>query len=200
MGWFDGASEVASSYILDGYGYGGRAASPSRSSRHGGHKKHKSHKSKTETGSAFGDWAAGVSGGGVPRGGNRSTTSFFSVGSGARSATSSYRRSPRRGLLSRTYSRLRHLLRKLLHFLKTHPLKVFMLVIMPLITGGALTGLLARFGIRLPAGLGKLAKMAGVGGGGGGVKGGRGGLEALGGVGGMMDGLGGVMSVAKLFI
>ncbi|KFZ18417.1 hypothetical protein V502_04107 [Pseudogymnoascus sp. VKM F-4520 (FW-2644)] len=64
MGWFDGASEVASSYILDGYGGGDRRASPSRSSRHGGssgHKKHKSHKShKTETGSAFGDWAAGA--------------------------------------------------------------------------------------------------------------------------------------------
>lgn len=127
----------------------------------------------------------------------------MSVGSGARSATSSYRRSPRRGLLARTYSRLRHLLRKLIHFLKTHPLKVFMLVIMPLITGGALTGLLARFGLRLPAGLGKLAKLAGVSGGGSKGherSGGMGGLEALGGMGGMMDGLGGVMSVAKLFI
>lgn len=85
MGWFDGASEAASSYILDGYGGGERRASPSRSSRHGGssgHKKHKSHKShKTETGSAFGDWAAGVSGGGAPRhGASKSTTSFFSVG------------------------------------------------------------------------------------------------------------------------
>ena len=86
MGWFDGASEVASSYVLDGYGGGDRRASPSRSSRHGGstsgHKKHKSHKShKTETGSAFGDWAAGVSGGGAPRhGASKSTTSFFSVG------------------------------------------------------------------------------------------------------------------------
>ncbi|OBT85413.1 hypothetical protein VE02_04818 [Pseudogymnoascus sp. 03VT05] len=199
MGWFDGASEVASSYILDGYGgTERRAASPSRSSRHGGHKKHKS---KTETGSAFGDWAAGVSGGGVPRQGNRSTTSFFSVGSGTRSATSSYRRSPRRGLLARTYSRLRHLLRKLLHFLKTNPLKVFMLVIMPLITGGALTGLLARFGIRLPAGLAKLAGLAGGKGGSSFERvSGRGGLEALGGMGGMMDGLGGVMKVAKLFI
>ncbi|OAF54505.1 hypothetical protein VC83_09035 [Pseudogymnoascus destructans] len=191
MGWFDGASEVASSYILGGYGGTEGRASPSRSSRHGGHKKHKSHKSN-ETGSAFGDWAAGVSGGGVPRHGNRSTTSFFSVGSGARSATSSYRRSPRRGLLARTYSRLRHLLRKLLHFLKTHPLKVFMLVIMPLITGGALTGLLARFGIRLPASLAKLAGLAGLTGG----KGGNGGGHSGGG----FEGLGGVMSVAKLFI
>ncbi|KFY42737.1 hypothetical protein V494_02278, partial [Pseudogymnoascus sp. VKM F-4513 (FW-928)] len=170
MGWFDGASEAASSYILDGYGVPNER---SERSRHGGsssgHKKHKSHKShKTETGSAFGDWAAGVSGGGAPRHhASKSTTSFFSVGSGARSATSSYRRSPRRGLLARTYSRLRHLLRKLIHFLKTHPLKVFMLVIMPLITGGALTGLLARFGIRLPASLDKLAKLAGVGGKGG---------------------------------
>ncbi|KFY71862.1 hypothetical protein V498_10120, partial [Pseudogymnoascus sp. VKM F-4517 (FW-2822)] len=81
MGWFDGASEAASSYILDGYGGTERRASPSRSSRHGGSKKHRSHKShKTETGSSFGDWAAGVSGGGAPRhGASKSTTSFFSA-------------------------------------------------------------------------------------------------------------------------
>lgn len=81
MGWFDGVSEAASSYILDGYPGNERRGSPSRSSRHGGHKKHKSKSShKTETGSAFGDWAAGVSGGGKHGVSNRSTTSFFSVG------------------------------------------------------------------------------------------------------------------------
>ncbi|KFX86553.1 hypothetical protein V490_09031, partial [Pseudogymnoascus sp. VKM F-3557] len=93
MGWFDGASEAASSYILDGYAGTERRASPTRSRHSGsGHKKHKSssgHKSghRTETGSAFGDWAAGVSGGGAPRHGNKSTTSFFSVASGSRSGT-----------------------------------------------------------------------------------------------------------------
>lgn len=34
-----------------------------------------------------------------------------------------------------------------------HPVKVFMLVVMPLITGGALHNILKRFGIRLPAGV-----------------------------------------------
>lgn len=32
-----------------------------------------------------------------------------------------------------------------------HPVKVFVLVVMPLITGGALHNILKRFGIRLPA-------------------------------------------------
>lgn len=41
-------------------------------------------------------------------------------------------------------------MRDVIHFAKRHPLKVFMLVIMPLITTGALAGLLARFGLRLP--------------------------------------------------
>jgi len=37
--------------------------------------------------------------------------------------------------------------------MRRHPLKVFLLVIMPLITGGALAKLLAQVGIRLPPGL-----------------------------------------------
>lgn len=63
---------------------------------------------------------------------------------------------PRDGYLNRMYRQLRRLLRDLLYYLKKHPMKVFMLVIMPLITGGALTGLLRQFGIRLPMGMTKL--------------------------------------------
>jgi len=37
--------------------------------------------------------------------------------------------------------------------MRRHPVKVFLLVIMPLITGGALTKLLATLGVRLPRGL-----------------------------------------------
>ena len=48
--------------------------------------------------------------------------------------------------------------------MKKHPMKVFILVVMPLITGGALTGLLAKFGIRLPGGIEKMFGMAGGGG------------------------------------
>jgi len=41
--------------------------------------------------------------------------------------------------------------------MRRHPVKVFLLVIMPLITGGALTKILAQFGVRLPRGLENLA-------------------------------------------
>jgi len=45
---------------------------------------------------------------------------------------------------------LRHLLRDLKYYARKHPLKVFMLIIMPLLTGGALHSVLRKFGIRLP--------------------------------------------------
>ena len=80
-------------------------------------------------------------------------------------------------------------------------MKVFMLVIMPLITGGALTKILAQFGVRLPRGLEQLA---------GGARGGmgertfsRGGARDFGGgsaLPGMMDGLGSVLGIAKNFL
>jgi len=85
------------------------------------------------------------------------------------------------------------------------------LVIMPLITGGALSGLLAKFGIRLPGGLQKMF------GGGQGIGRGRDGgmpfernsyrgegpLGGMGGIGSAMGGLGGLggaMSLAKMFM
>ncbi len=73
---------------------------------------------------------------------------------------SHYKRSPRPTSLHRAYKKLKRLLRDLVYYAKRHPLKVFMLVIMPLLTGGALTALLARFGLRMPAGL---ERMLGVG-------------------------------------
>ncbi|KAI2619299.1 hypothetical protein GGR54DRAFT_138540 [Hypoxylon sp. NC1633] len=78
--------------------------------------------------------------------GNSSTRSFFSLGR----SNSYYRRQPRSSFVQRTLKKLKRLLRDLMYYAKRHPLKVFMLVIMPLITGGALTALLARFGLRLP--------------------------------------------------
>lgn len=63
---------------------------------------------------------------------------------------------------------IKKMLRNLVSYARRHPVKVVMLVIMPLITGGALHNILRQFGIRLPAGLSSL-----VGGdGGGGVDGG----------------------------
>ncbi|KAI0974599.1 hypothetical protein F4678DRAFT_423290 [Xylaria arbuscula] len=93
--------------------------------------------------------------------GNNSTRSFFSTGH----SSSYYKRSPRANFMTRAYKKLKRLLRDLMYWAKRHPVKVFVLVIMPLITGGALTALLARFGLRMPAGiqrmLGLAAKTAG---------------------------------------
>ena len=94
--------------------------------------------------------------------------------------------------------------------MKRHPMKVFMLVIMPLITGGALTGLLAKFGVRLPHGLEKMFG-AGHGGGMGVGRGYDGSMQwerttasgPLGGLGaavGGMGGIGGAVSLAKMFM
>jgi hypothetical protein len=96
--------------------------------------------------------------------------------------------------------------------MKRNPLKVFMLVIMPLITGGALTGLLSKFGIRLPVGVEKLFGAAGGRGAGGRFGGGgmsyehskvEGPLGALGGLGSIaagMGGIGGAVNLAKMFM
>ncbi|KAL5596955.1 hypothetical protein BROUX41_006372 [Berkeleyomyces rouxiae] len=79
-------------------------------------------------------------------GANNSKSSFFGA-----SRPSYYKRSPRAGFLARAYKQLKRILRDILHWTKRHPLKVFMLVIIPLITSGALVALLARFGLRIPA-------------------------------------------------
>ncbi|KXX74101.1 hypothetical protein MMYC01_208913 [Madurella mycetomatis] len=79
---------------------------------------------------------------------NVSTRSFFSGFGGG--GTSHYRRSPRPGFVARALRKLKRLLRDLVYYAKRHPFKVFMLVIMPLVTTGALTALLARLGLRLP--------------------------------------------------
>jgi hypothetical protein len=120
--------------------------------------------------------------------------------------------------MARIYSKLRRLLRDLLYYFKKHPMKVFMLVIMPLITGGALTGLLAKFGIRLPGGIEKMFGAAAGGSNGGGygvgrgqgghmqfertkVEGPLGGLgEGIGSVVGGLGGIGGAVSLAKMFM
>ena len=66
-------------------------------------------------------------------------------------------------------------------------MKLFMLVIMPLITGGALADLLRRFGIKLPRQFEKMIP---------GMAGGRSGYGRSGG----SEGIEGVMKLAKMFI
>ncbi|KAF5669822.1 hypothetical protein FHETE_4810 [Fusarium heterosporum] len=140
LDWNDGASVLS-----------GRTSSRRhRSSR--SHKKHRSrsNSSSRERGRGF---AESIFGGGHGKnnssffglGGNNSRSSFF-----GNSRSSYYKRSPRQGFVQKTYKQLKRLLRDLVHWAKRHPWKVFFVVIMPLITGGALTALLARFGLRIP--------------------------------------------------
>ncbi|TVY33129.1 hypothetical protein LSUB1_G007585 [Lachnellula subtilissima] len=201
MGWFDGGSEVG----------GSRHHHDKHNSHHNSSSRHQSsgsifgsgdHKHNSSRSSFFG---------GDPKR-NSSRSSFFGFGgSGGHRSSSYYKRSPRGGFIKRVYSRLRRLLRDLLYYMKRNPIKVFVLVIMPLVTGGALSGLLGRFGIRLPGGLEKMF------GGGAGIGRGREGgtqferssyrsegpLGGMGGIGSAMGGLGGLggaMSLAKMFM
>ncbi|OAA43251.1 hypothetical protein NOR_04618 [Metarhizium rileyi] len=98
---------------------------------------------------------------------NASRGSFFGVGNNSRSSffnsgnrSSYYKRSPRQGFMQRAYKRLKRLIRDLIHHAKRHPWKVLFLVVMPLITTGALAGLLARFGLRIPPSLERMMGMA----------------------------------------
>lgn len=109
-------------------------------------------------------------------------------------------------------SRLRRFIRDLYYYMQKHPLKVFMLVIMPLLTGGALTKILAQFGVRLPKGLEQLVgggRSRGGGGGGyqneryyarGGARDFDGGSSLPGMGGGMGDSVQGLLKVAKMFM
>ncbi|PKS06491.1 hypothetical protein jhhlp_007239 [Lomentospora prolificans] len=96
-----------------------------------------------------------------------SKSSFFSLPGGSRSSffglgnrSSYYKRSPRKGFMHRAYKKLKEILRDIVKYAKRHPMKVFLLLLVPLITGGALTALLARFGLRLPAGIERLLGVA----------------------------------------
>ena len=71
-------------------------------------------------------------------------------------------------------------------YARRNPVKMVMMVVMPLITGGALHNLLRTVGIKLPAGMGMGGK-GGFGGGGGGK--GEGGF-----------GVGDVVNIAKMFM
>ncbi|KAI1613950.1 hypothetical protein EDD37DRAFT_475867 [Exophiala viscosa] len=79
---------------------------------------------------------------------SRSASSFFSFGGGG-SSRGHGRARPRSGFVNR----IRRFLREIYSYMRRHPLKVFLLVIMPLLTGGALAKLLAQVGLRLPPSL-----------------------------------------------
>lgn len=92
-------------------------------------------------------------------------------------------------------AQIKRYLRELYYYARKNPVKMFMLVIMPLITGGALADVLRRFGIRLPAGIASMLPGGRRGGYGGGYGSSSGG-SSLGGVGGVQ----GLMKLAQMFI
>ncbi|KAI9859606.1 MAG: hypothetical protein M1813_006537 [Trichoglossum hirsutum] len=97
------------------------------------------------------------------------------------------RRRPREGYIRRMIHQLRRFFRGLLYYMRKHPTKIFVLVILPLITGGALQSVLRKFGIRLPGG------SKGLGGG----HSSRGGLGGLGGLSSIAGG-GGIGSLLRM--
>lgn len=88
---------------------------------------------------------------------------------------------------------IKKIFRNLYSYARRHPVKVFFLVIMPLLTGGALHNILRQFGIRLPAGLSSMM---------GGYGGNRGGFSSLSSFadGGSEGGIQSAMRIAKMFM
>ena len=100
------------------------------------------------------------------------------------SSSHSSRARPRGGYINRILSQIKRYLRHLYQYARKHPVKLMMLLL-PLLTGGALAGFLAKFGIRLPASL------AGM------MQGGTGGSHSYGGRS-YASGDGGVQSLMKM--
>ena len=129
-----------------------------------------------------------------------------SYGNSRSGSSSYYKRRPRDGFIQRLIYRLKHLLRELWYYARRNPVKLFFLVIMPLISGGVLAGIAKQFGIRLPGFLMGKSQGRGYGGyygsqGYGPERrgGGLGGLASM--AGGLSGGnVGSLMSIAKMFI
>ncbi|KAH8693536.1 hypothetical protein BGW36DRAFT_361393 [Talaromyces proteolyticus] len=168
MGWFDGTSSSSKGYFV-------RKRSPRRSSSHGYSTHHSSGRHSAPSLFNLGGHT------------NKSSSSFFSTSSSSRRAR------PRSGFIERIIHRIKRLLRDIYYYARRHPMKVFLLVIMPLITGGILQKLLGMVGLRLPGGL--MGNLANAG------QGSRGGFGGLGSSGsnGFGEGVNGLMTIAKMF-
>ena len=104
------------------------------------------------------------------------------------SSSHSSRAQPREGYVNRLLSQIKRYLRRLYRYARKHPVKLILLLL-PLLTGGALAGVLAKFGIRLPAGLENL------------VPGGAGSRHGYGGRGdGGGEGVQSLMKIAQMFV
>lgn len=117
---------------------------------------------------------------------SRSAPSIFSSFS-----SSSRRARPRAGFIQHLIHSIKRLLRDIYRYLRRHPLKVFLLVILPLLTSGVLPKLLGMVGLRLPPGVlnalgGSAANYS------------RGELGAIGGSG-LSENVNRLMNIAKMF-
>lgn len=111
-------------------------------------------------------------------------------------SSSYYKRRPRDGYIQRMIYKFKHLLRKLYDYACRHPIKIFFMVAMPLISGGLLHKAAKQLGIRLPD---VLKGSGGANRGGGGYYGSEGyGKEESSGISKLAAGIGGLGSVAKL--
>ncbi|KAJ6092926.1 hypothetical protein N7486_008215 [Penicillium sp. IBT 16267x] len=174
MGWFDGPSSKVSA-SSNGFvrrhtssRASSRTSSPSRkpgfSTYHRGH-------------SAPSIFSLGRGGGG------RSSPSVFSTFS-----SSSRRARPREGFVQRMIRSIKKLFRDIYRYAREHPMKVLMLVVLPLLTSGVLPKLLAMIGIQLPHGvLGALGGSSGARG--------MGGMESKG----LSESVNSMVSLAKMF-
>lgn len=171
MGWFDGPETKTTShgYVRRREG-SSRGSSPHRKSGYSTY--HRGH-------SAPSIFSLGRGGGG------RSSPSVFSSFS-----SSSRRARPREGFVQRMIRSIKKLFRDIYRYARNHPLKVFMLVILPLLTSGILPKLLAMIGIRLPHGA-----LSALGGGPPAGARGIGGMESKG----LSDSVNSLVSLAKMF-
>ncbi|KAJ5625990.1 hypothetical protein N7510_002299 [Penicillium lagena] len=165
MGWFDGRSTTTRSNRSSSPNlyYVRRKASPSRSKSG-----YSTHHSRHSAPSIFS----------LGRTGGRSSpaASMFSAFS-----SSSRRARPREGFVQRMIHSIKRLLRDIYRYMRRHPIKVLLLVIVPLLTSGVLPNAANP--------------------GHGGIGGGLGGLGGVGGMGGkgLSESVSGLVSLAKMF-
>ncbi|BCS24710.1 uncharacterized protein APUU_41154A [Aspergillus puulaauensis] len=162
MGWFDGRSSTS------GGAYVRRRSdrSPSRRSTYSTH--HNRHSAP----SIF-DF------GGTSRSGRASPSVFSSF-----SSSSSRRARPRSGFIQRVIRYIRRLFRDISNYAQRHPMKVLLLVVVPLITSGVLVKLFAMIGIHLPKH----------------IFGGESSARSGGDGGGVADNINGLMKIAKMLM
>ncbi|KAL3489154.1 hypothetical protein BJX62DRAFT_163574 [Aspergillus germanicus] len=159
MGWFDGRSSTSGYYVRK------KDKSPSRRSTSG----YSTHHSRHSAPSIF-SFSGSRTG--------RSSPSAFS-------SSSSRRARPRSGFIQRIVRYIKRLFRDISSYARRHPMKVFMLVVLPLITSGVLYKLFAMIGIRLPKNI---------------FGGSSGSSSRSGGDGGMAGNINGLMNIAKMLM